>query len=309
MAFGDFVKKSPPWVYDDDVEEADANRWENGIFDNQTEIQNIKKYVVTTGSANTYVATFTLALTDYASGLTLKLKFNVENTASSTINVDTLGEKTIKKVSGTGLVNLEAGDIVANGVYVLVYDGTDFIIVNQFKTKPKIQVFTSSGTFTAPFTGDFKVTVVGGGGSGGSGSPTTTGGGSGGASIKIVTLTKSDAVTVTVGASGGSVVANNTGNAGGTSSFGAFCSATGGIGGNFATSQVYTNGGAGGIGIGGDINLVGNQADFVQGNTGTANGYGASSILGSNYGNGGAGGTSSSGSGFNGVVIVEWMEG
>lgn len=47
------------------------------------------------------------------------------NTASATINVNSLGAKTIKKRTATGVTALDAGDIQQNGVYAVVYDGTD----------------------------------------------------------------------------------------------------------------------------------------------------------------------------------------
>jgi hypothetical protein len=140
-----------------------------------------------------------------------------------------------------------------------------------------MQVFASSGTFTVPAgITKVKVTVVGGGGNGG-GTNTSTyvaggGGGGGGGAIEIVTgLTPAGTVTVTVGG------------AGGTSSFGAYCSATGGSNGTAgnATNQCAP-GGAGGLGSGGDLNIRGGSGswgiasatNFAQG------GNGGSSILG-----------------------------
>ncbi len=98
------------------------------------------------------------------------------------------------------------------------------------------------------------VVVIGGGASGAYGNATAggTGGSSGGRSEKIVDLTGVDAVTVTVGAGGEPVTKNNTGgNAGGTSSFGTYLSATGATATNIFSSQ------PGGKGIGGDVNIAG----------------------------------------------------
>ena len=112
------------------------------------------------------------------------------------------------------------------------------------------QVFTSSGTFTVPAgITAAKVTVIGGGGNGGGATGTNSaggGGGGGGVAIEFVTgLTPGGTVTVTVGG-----VAN-------TSSFGAYCSATGGATAATQTASGSGNGGAGGAGSGGDINITG----------------------------------------------------
>ncbi|MEL5803279.1 hypothetical protein J4X32_11275 [Escherichia coli] len=98
------------------------------------------------------------------------------------------------------------------------------------------------------------VVVIGGGASGAYGSATSggTGGSAGGRSEKIVDLTGVDAVTVTVGAGGEPVTTNNTGgNAGDTSSFGTYLSATGAPTTNLFSSQ------PGGTGVGGDVNING----------------------------------------------------
>jgi len=163
-----------------------------------------------------------------------------------------------------------------------------------------LQTFTSNGTFTVP-TGKttVKVTVVGGGGGGTPGSSYPSGGEpgytiyvpgnggpAGGTAIEYITgLTPGGTVAVTVGAAGG------TSATGGTSSFGAYCSATGGAGGTLT----------GGAGTGGNINITG-ASIYASG------GGGSPSILGS-YGSGGTsgdGGGVPGGSGVAGVVTVEY---
>jgi hypothetical protein len=113
------------------------------------------------------------------------------------------------------------------------------------------QVFTSSGTFTVPVgVTAVKVTVIGGGGNGGNvtgSSSCAGGGGAGGTAIEWITgLTPASTVSVTVGGIAG------------TSSFGAYCSATGGATAVTNTiSETASNGGAGGSGSGGNINISG----------------------------------------------------
>lgn len=82
-------------------------------------------YVVTTGTANTYVATPNPALLAYDEGTQYYVKFNVTNTSASTINFSGLGAKNIILRDGSAMV---AGDIVVDYIYTLIYDGTNFQI-------------------------------------------------------------------------------------------------------------------------------------------------------------------------------------
>ena len=104
-----------------------------------------------------------------------------------------------------------------------------------------MQVFTSPGTWTNPGSvTKVKVTVVGGGGSGDQNGP---GGGSGGAAIEIIPFPSGTNVPVTVGAARIPTFGN--GASGNTSSFGAYCSATGGTG----SSNTFNSGGSGSGGL------------------------------------------------------------
>ncbi|TCT35364.1 hypothetical protein [Martelella mediterranea] len=112
-----------------------------------------------------------------------------------------------------------------------------------------------SHTFITPQTGWYWVECYGGGGGGGydAASNVGEGGGGGGYAGKWILLTEGDEVSVTVGGGGDTNISGTTnGPAGGTTSFGAYCSATGGGGGILNSA-----GGAGGIGVGGDISLTG----------------------------------------------------
>ena len=164
-----------------------------------------------------------------------------------------------------------------------------------------IQYFTATATYTATSGTTFVVVeVVGGGGTGGTNAATGSGGGGGGFARKKITSSFSG-VTVTVGSSGG------------TSSFGALVSATGGsTGGTYATG-----GGAGGLGSSGDLNIKGQGGGTGVTNAGGGNGgsshYGggangtsSSGLTGGQYGGGGSGSstTGSGGAGASGVVIV-----
>ena len=83
------------------------------------------------GSADTYTATPSPAITAYATGSEFNLKVNADNTGASTLNVNAVAAKAIKKYDGAGAkLALEAGDLQQDQYYKVIYDGTDFILVN-----------------------------------------------------------------------------------------------------------------------------------------------------------------------------------
>ena len=83
-------------------------------------------YVVDTGVANAYIATYSPAYTSYFAGMTVRFKAVNANTSGSTININGLGVKTIYKSTSTALVT---GDILANQIVEVVYDGTNFQMI------------------------------------------------------------------------------------------------------------------------------------------------------------------------------------
>ena len=169
-----------------------------------------------------------------------------------------------------------------------------------------IQTFTSSGTYTKPSgINRLKVIVTGGGGGGGGGNPgynARGGGGAGGTAIKVIDATSITTETVTIGAAGtagsgtGSGDGGN-GQAGGTSSFGSHCSATGGYGGSTGQNPTtFTRG----VGSSGDLNLTGGDGTQYEGG-GSSTDEGGSTSGGSSYWGGGGMGDGGGGNNAGGV--------
>jgi hypothetical protein len=159
----------------------------------------------------------------------------------------TLGGTLAAANGGTGLTS------PGTSGNVLTSDGTAWTSAASSFTGARGEAFTSSGTFTVPAgVSAVKVTVIGGGGGGATRTTNglSAGGGGAGVAIQYITgLTPGGTVSVTVGAGG----AGST--AGGTSSFGAYCSATGG-GGAATNTDV---GGTGGTASGGTFNFSGGK--------------------------------------------------
>lgn len=85
-------------------------------------------YAVDSGAANAYVVAMPQTWTAYTAGWHLTFKVSNANTGASTINVDGLGVKSIKKTDGSALV---AGDLVVGALVTLGYDGTNFQVLSH----------------------------------------------------------------------------------------------------------------------------------------------------------------------------------
>lgn len=99
-------------------------------------------YGADTGSVNNYALTPSPALGAYVTGMMILLTPSATNTTSSTINISALGTKAIVDVAGNAVTS---GDLVAGSYYQLVYNGTDFRIINGI-TKNYADQLAFSGT-------------------------------------------------------------------------------------------------------------------------------------------------------------------
>lgn len=80
----------------------------------------------TASGTDTYTATPSPAFGSYTTGMRVYLTFTNANTGASTINLNGLGAKSIKKSGSSALV---AGDIAAGQTLILSYDGTNFQVI------------------------------------------------------------------------------------------------------------------------------------------------------------------------------------
>lgn len=99
------------------------------LFVSPTNLTTVQTYDYAASSAgsDTYAITVSPAPTAYVTGQVFHFKADVANTGTATLNVNTLGAKTIvKEVSTT----LATGDIAASMICTVVYDGTNMVLQN-----------------------------------------------------------------------------------------------------------------------------------------------------------------------------------
>ncbi len=116
----------------------------------------LSDYVADTGAANAYAIAPSPVISAYTTGQIFTFKAANTNTTASTLNVNTLGAKAIKKTDGTAA--LIAGDIVAGQLVIVEYDGTNFQMLSPVANliAKKLQSATTVvdvSAATAPSTG------------------------------------------------------------------------------------------------------------------------------------------------------------
>jgi len=304
----------------------------------------VQLFTLTSAEPYTVLGTDNVVL---ASGSTVTVNLPSASTLDGrliTVKNITAVNITVKSAAGTidGIANTTGIVLVPNQTATFLAASTNWWIVDGAPPPtPNVQTFTASGTWTKPLGARAVwVRAVGGGGAGAgavltAAGTSSCGGGGGGAGYGEITTDSANVtatVAVTIGL-GGTGISGAPGNAGGTSSFGLYLTATGGGSGLTNTSGTPTsciNGGNGGSAAGTLSPLITNGSPGGWGirSSGLAtSGMGGDSALGggappwvnnpqpgqpgNNYGGGGAGATSQAGSaaaiggaGAPGVVIV-----
>ena len=100
-----------------------------------------------TGTANAHVIALSPAITAYASGQKITFKSGSASTTASTLNVNGLGTKAIKKLHDQ---DIASGDIESGSIVTVVYDGTNFQMTSQLASEAA-SGFTLSATDVLDF--------------------------------------------------------------------------------------------------------------------------------------------------------------
>ena len=142
-----FVPRNDQQITED---QQDALAGDNGtpsatnLYVTQSGFQiNTEKYAADAGSTDAYAITLSPALAAYTTGQLVGFKANTANTGAATLNVNSLGAKTIVKGVSTTLDN---NDILTSQLVGVVYDGTNFVLQSPVGTN-NVPSY-SSGTTT-----------------------------------------------------------------------------------------------------------------------------------------------------------------
>jgi hypothetical protein len=85
-------------------------------------------FTITASGTDSYSGTLSPAITSYGATHVYAVKFTNANTGASTINLNSLGAKSIVKNGSSALV---AGDIAAGQIILLAYDGTNLQVIGR----------------------------------------------------------------------------------------------------------------------------------------------------------------------------------
>jgi hypothetical protein len=88
--------------------------------------QNNEFNYASVAGTNSLTASMRVAPTSYVTGSSFFIKIANDNTGAVTLNINSLGAKSLRKIKAGSLVALEAGDLVAGALINVMYDGTYF---------------------------------------------------------------------------------------------------------------------------------------------------------------------------------------
>jgi len=108
-------------------------------------------YAADAGASDTYVVTLSPIPAAYFNGMVVNFKANTVNTGAATLNVNSLGAKTIKKQYN---VDLADGDIPAGGFVSVIYDGTNFQLIGPVPGSASVLVQVQYAVVNAVVTGN-----------------------------------------------------------------------------------------------------------------------------------------------------------
>lgn len=132
------------------------------IQTNITNLQNTRGALVTSAvyvSANYYEASVS-SISSYLSGMTILLSLDTTSSGTVTLNINSLGTKSVMKIDSSGTpVNISGGELMADRYYLFVYDGTRWVWVNGTSEDQLYASGASGNIITVGSNGVFQSTL------------------------------------------------------------------------------------------------------------------------------------------------------
>lgn len=98
-------------------------------------------------SPGVYAKTGLTEVVSYVTGMSIILKLDITSTGATTLNINSLGAKSVMKVNTAGThVDITGGELVAGKYYLFMYDGTRFVWVGA-TVADQIYITGTSGNF------------------------------------------------------------------------------------------------------------------------------------------------------------------
>jgi len=107
-------------------------------------------YAASSSGNDTYAITLAPAPAAYVTGMVIRFKADVANTGAATLNVNALGAKTIVKQYN---ITLGDGDIKANQLVEVIYDGTNFQLLSPISNYSGL-LYRATATVTVTASGE-----------------------------------------------------------------------------------------------------------------------------------------------------------
>lgn len=123
------------WQLDEIIMPSDMNQIGTEINElqdenNQSAVDYVRQpaFATTTGTASSYIVTLNPIPTNLVEGFGVVIKPHVNNADNPTININGLGSKPILKSNGSAITS---GNLKANSIYTLRYNGSAFILQGE----------------------------------------------------------------------------------------------------------------------------------------------------------------------------------
>lgn len=97
----------------------------SGVW-NKEELNQVRFIMATSSDATQYTAVSTPVFGPYSQDILFLVNFATANAGTVSINVNGVSDTLIKKISGTGIVDIDPNDLTPGYIYNMTYDGTYF---------------------------------------------------------------------------------------------------------------------------------------------------------------------------------------